>query len=126
MDSTRIEQSEADLKNHLNDTLRFLQKSAKEYDNGDVAEAKQMALQLRKLLYDKKNATSILSLLKIKDKINFLDTGIPYNPANLLSQLTLVSVNYKSDGKNTYAAYHPLLDQYQQLGRVSKWYSFDT
>jgi hypothetical protein len=63
----KIIQNEDDFKRYLSEQIGFLKKSAKEYDNGDIAEYKNMSSRLRVLLYDHGRNVSLLSHLKIKD-----------------------------------------------------------
>jgi hypothetical protein len=67
-------QSDADFKRLLTEQIHFLQKSAKEYDEGDFLEAKQMSIRLRVLLHDTHKSVSLLAHLGRKD-MEFYDTS---------------------------------------------------
>jgi hypothetical protein len=65
----------------LRQQIRWLQKSADEYDRGDVTEAIQMAVRLRVLLYDPSKANaqsrSLLTHLGLKLTLKLLSTASP-------------------------------------------------
>ncbi|MBI3401128.1 MAG: hypothetical protein HY048_06880 [Acidobacteria bacterium] len=67
-------QSRADLLQHLDDQVGFLQTSACRYDAGVFAEAKRLATQIRTLVHDTKNCKSLLLQLEMKDR-RFLDSA---------------------------------------------------
>jgi hypothetical protein len=97
----RIKQSKDQLNLHLKEQFSFLQKSAKEFDNGDLSEAKRMALHLRILLHDTGRQKSLLTSVGLKSQIKFLNTAYPYNPKNLVSHTGLVSINFSNDEKTS-------------------------
>jgi len=76
---------------HLNTQLRFLEQSANAYDNGDLEEAKRLALILRILLYDSPNSHSVLSQLGKKDQL-FEDSAVNYDSNNILGHGGLVEI----------------------------------
>ncbi|WP_420156150.1 hypothetical protein [Siphonobacter sp.] len=55
--------------------LKFLKKSCKEFDEGDLDEATRMAIIIRILVHDTGASTSLLKHLELKDKIKFLNTS---------------------------------------------------
>lgn len=90
-----IKQTDDDFQRHLAEQIHFLQKSAKEYDEGDFLEAKQMSVRLRVLLHDHgRNSVSLLTHLN-KKNIDFYDTSANYPSNNLLfeSRLTCLKVH---------------------------------
>lgn len=54
------------------------------FDKGHLHEAKEMAVKIRTLLHDTSNSTSILSHLKKKSKILFINTRSKYHANNLV------------------------------------------
>ncbi|GAB5536781.1 MAG: hypothetical protein Rubg2KO_30300 [Rubricoccaceae bacterium] len=83
-------QSREELEEHLRDQLRFLRRSADAFDEGDHGEAKRMALQVRVLVHDTGQSTSLLTHLGLQ-KLTFLDTSSEYVPGNLVGQSMLTS-----------------------------------
>ena len=69
-------QSQAELSQHLQEQLEFLQASAGAYDQGFEGEAKRLAVSIRVLVHDTSNSNSLLGQLGQKD-IKFLDSAIP-------------------------------------------------
>jgi hypothetical protein len=55
--------------------IGFLRRSASMYDSGSRDEAVRLATTLRLLLHDGGRSTSLLSLLKIKDQLRYVDTA---------------------------------------------------
>lgn len=64
----------SDFKKHLQKQLKLLRKASKEYDNGDMDEAINIAIRLRVLLHDKGRNTSLLTHLQQRNKLYFLST----------------------------------------------------
>lgn len=100
----KIVQSVEELKKHLQEQLRFLKKSCRDYDNGDISEAKRIALQLRVLLHDTNSSNSLLSQLNLKEKLSYLDSAFPFDPHNLMPHCGLLFINSNS------TIYIPLLN----------------
>jgi hypothetical protein len=67
----------------LGESRDFLERSARAFDDGYVAEAKRLAVALRVLLHDTQQSHSLLKQLRVKDTLAFLDTAEPINPHNL-------------------------------------------
>lgn len=93
-----------DLEVQYQDHLRFLERSCKEYDQGDSSEAKRMAVSLRVLLHNTKNSKSLLSQLKMDDVL-FWSSGDLYTPSNLLSSFPLCTISITDKE----VLFHPLL-----------------
>lgn len=68
--------------------------SCKLFDQGHIHEAKEMAVKIRTLLHDTSSSTSILSHLKKKSKIIFINTGDIYDVDNLIATHSLVSLRF--------------------------------
>lgn len=99
----RIEITKEELLSHLNEQIRFLQRSAASYDNGFEDEAKRLAVVIRVLMHDSPNSTSLLTLLGRKD-IKFYDTSVPYDPRNLLSYNGLTMMKLSTGEGASYVA----------------------
>ena len=69
------QQSEDMLKQHLDEHVGFLKRSAELYDQGIVAEAKRLAVSIRVLLHDTGNSVSLLGQLGMKGGQKFVDTA---------------------------------------------------
>ena len=90
--------SKQELVQHLKEQIKFLQSSCKLYDTGSEFEAKRMALTLRVLLYDSGNGSSLLGLLHLKKKMQFISTAQPYQSNNFLTQQCLAQMNIGNQG----------------------------
>jgi hypothetical protein len=88
----KTELSNAELQEHLVEQLEFLERSASSFDEGFEGEIKRLAVAVRVLVHDTGNSTSLLTLLNQKD-VDFVDTSIPYEEANLLSHSGLVQIS---------------------------------
>jgi hypothetical protein len=58
---------------HLDQQMKFLETSAKHFDEGEIAEAKRMATHIRVLVHDTKSSKSLLRQLELKTTL-FRDT----------------------------------------------------
>lgn len=85
------QQTQEDLKNQFKAQIRFLEKSCQEYDNGDLDEAKRIAIGLRILFHDTRNSKSLLSQLNIPNDLFLSATGL-YTPSNLLPSYSLCDI----------------------------------
>lgn len=119
----KIDQSHQELLSHLEEQLQFLRKSSQDFDEGDMAEAKRIAVCIRILVHDK-NSKSLLSQLGIKEKISYLNSALPFNPKNLMPYMGLLLVSYKSDPNDTTCIYRPLLDKGPQVKPNKEWLTF--
>ncbi|MGA2587176.1 MAG: SEC-C metal-binding domain-containing protein [Candidatus Aminicenantales bacterium] len=91
----KIPISKDDLIRHLNEQLHFLKQSAISFDSGFEGEAKRLAVDLRILLYDSKQSTSLLGQLGMKNQM-FIDSAVKYDPNNLLGYGGLVCIAMES------------------------------
>ena len=69
-----------DFKEHFEEQLGFLERSAAAYDAGDEPEAKRLAVNLRVLLHDTRRSTSLFTHLRVKDKLSFRNTASEPHP----------------------------------------------
>ena len=105
---SKIKQSHSEIIEHLNEQMNFLKSSCQAFDFGNIAEGKRIALALRILLHDTKNSTSLLSQLKLKDKIKFLNSAYNYDSNNLFAYHGLVGLRISSDDRGN--RFFPLLE----------------
>lgn len=88
---------------HLSDQLEFLRRSAEGFDEGFDGEASRMAVTLRVLLHDTKQSHSLLSQMGVLAGTTlFVDTAVPIDPRNLVSNPGLVMMRVVSGGEGTY------------------------
>ncbi len=73
----RHRQTDPELMEHLYDQMGFLRRSAEHYDAGNFSEAKRLATTLRVLLHDSKKSKSLLTQLRLKSELRFVDTAGP-------------------------------------------------
>ena len=88
----KVKQTKAELRQHLRESISFLEMSASAFDAGHVHEAKRLATTIRVIVHDTKNSHSLLSQLGIKQTMGFLDSAYPYDPENLASHHGLVGL----------------------------------
>lgn len=100
----KISLSSEELQKKLEEHLNFLEKSAKDFDEGDYAEAQRMASSLRILLNDAGRNHALLKTLGVLDSIYFYDCAFDYNPGLLKVFHSLISVGMLS------RRYSPLYD----------------
>ncbi|MEK6733845.1 MAG: hypothetical protein AABY27_01925 [Pseudomonadota bacterium] len=98
----KIPQTKNDLKRQLSEQLQLLETSANLYDQGDVIQAKNMAVRLRTILYDSGKSQSLLSQLGIKS-IQFADTAMDDNSNVITAHCALVHMFFGS-GETKYVA----------------------
>lgn len=96
------QQSEEELKAHLEEQISFLRASADAYDSGFEGEAKRIAVAIRVLMHDTRNSTSLLGQLGLKSS-QFLDTSLPTSPGNMTSHSGLIVTAMGSGGAKYYA-----------------------
>ncbi len=90
----KLKQSRIELENQLKEQIGFLITSCKLYDEGRHAEAKRLASTLRILFHETKKSRSLLGQLYLRE-IHWIDTSAPYDPENLVSHISLVSIKYE-------------------------------
>jgi hypothetical protein len=73
----KVKQGRQDLLAEFQVQLRFLRRSAREFDNGDEDEAKRLAVVLRLLLHNTKQSHALLKQVGIQHQLKFLDTWTP-------------------------------------------------
>lgn len=105
----KIAQSQQELLSHLNEQIQFIKKSATDFDNGDITEAKRIALHIRTLVHDTKNTTSLLSQLGIKEKILYLNSALPYS-SSIISHIGLVYLKCTNTTNGIISNYSPFLN----------------
>jgi hypothetical protein len=92
-----IRRSRQELLAETQTQLRFLLKSAKDFDEGDLSEAKRLATGLRVLLHQTTNSHSLL--FQIGGSLwRFKDTSSPYNERNLVTHTGLVALQASGQG----------------------------
>ena len=89
----RIKVPTSELRVQLKDQIGFLISSCNLFDQGKKQEAKRIAAHLRILFHDTRMSKSLLSQLGL-ESIRYLNTAEPYDPANLVSHVGLVSFKF--------------------------------
>lgn len=115
-----MEQTHEQLLQHLRDHLGFLSVSCSEYDRGNEAEAKRLAVSLRLIFHHTARSISLLGQLPELAGMKMYDTAAPVgpNPPHLKSShLEMVLVG---DGR-----YLPKLDDTQVDGRRERFTTVD-
>ncbi|OZE22376.1 hypothetical protein CH256_22495 [Rhodococcus sp. 05-2254-6] len=105
-----------DLRADLAEQRYFLRASCDLYDAGNVVEAKRIAVVLRVLVHDtfypdgKPNSRSLLSLMGVKSKLQWITVGA-VDPANLLSSLNLTFMTMETTETGTQFSYTPYSEE---------------
>ena len=79
----------------LHEQLRWLERSANAYDQGDVSEAIQMATRFRVLFHDKGRQVSVMTHLGMKSSLRLLSTALPLRPGS--GGFALITLNMLLD-----------------------------
>lgn len=112
----KIELSNSELQEHLEEQIEFMECSASSYDSGFEGEIKRLAVSVRVLVHDTGRSTSLTTLLNKKD-VAFVDTSFPFDENNKMTHSGLVQVSLGSRRSRPL----PLLDD----GPFSRAISFD-
>jgi hypothetical protein len=96
----------AELEDHLNEQLHFLESSAGAFDKGFDGEAKRLAVAIRVLVHDTSKSRSLLGQLGRLQSQKFVDTALPEVPGNVGTYSGLLSISADQTG----AKYTPHLD----------------
>ena len=89
----RIKVPKSELTVQLKDQIDFLISSCDLFDQGKKEEAKRIAAHLRILFHDTHRSKSLLGQLGL-ESISYLNTAEPYDPANLVSHVGLLSFKF--------------------------------
>ena len=93
-----------ELEKKLEEQIRYLQRSAEIYDQGNEDEAPRLATTLRVLLHDSAHSKSLLGQLN-KKNIPFYDSAVPFDPQNVSPFGGLVNISLGASAK-----YLPMFD----------------
>lgn len=116
-------QTNDDFSRFLNEQCRFLEKSNKSWDRGDLSESKRIAVALRVLLHDTASSRSILYQLGRKNDIKFLDTSGEIDKKVNYAVCNFVALKYEIlSGKSEI---EPLLDKHVNLNYIGfdEWWN---
>ena len=101
--------SEPECVAELRHQVGFLKSSAAAYDAGNEAEAKRLASTIRLLVHDTGRSTSLLTQLKVKDLVLFLDTAGPVSMANMMTTMGLLMLQLRTtEGEPPQGSYLPV------------------
>lgn len=93
----KVELSEEDLLEHLDEQIDFLKASSTSFDAGFDGEIKRLAISVRVLVHDTGSSTSLLALLN-KKGIQFLDTSLPFDEQNVMTHSSLIQISMGQKG----------------------------
>lgn len=85
-----------ELKEYWDDQINFLIREVNEFDNGSENEARRIASCLRILLHETKYSKSLVRQIGIN--LIYFSSSSFYNPANLLTSWTLLTLRLGPDG----------------------------
>lgn len=97
----------ADYVEHVQDQLDFLKDSGESFDAGKIGEAKRLATVVRVLLHDTAKSKSLLSLMKLKERMSYLNTATPYIPSDLIGAhygLVVLRMDFGPDAETSFEA----------------------
>jgi hypothetical protein len=111
------------LEKQLQEQIKFMESSAKSFDEGQESEAKRLATQLRVLLHDTSNSKSLLSQLGVKNTLQFYSS---INKREGLRLGPLTGLILKSLGPNGGKYVAPLDDfppdhEFRKIGFDEYW-----
>ena len=112
----KIKQPENELMEHLKREIRFISRSSKAFDSGDVDEARIMASRIRLLVHDTTPSHSLLGQLEKKDCL-FYDSARPRTDGDLGPYHGLVGMEF---GPKPRWGWIPLLFSEQNLAESKK------
>ncbi|MDP3057940.1 MAG: hypothetical protein Q8N36_00550 [bacterium] len=102
----------------------FLQRSARDYDEGDEDEAQRMATTLRNLFHNNEksdsNSKALIQHLGITNTLSLISTTTPYLPANMVPYLGVITLRSTGGLGGEYIA-NCLVDE----NMPNKWLGFD-
>lgn len=75
--------AEPDLAKALDIQVGYLQRSARDFDDGELDEAHRLAVTVRVLCHDTRQSTSLLTQLGWKDSMGFMDSSHPAEPPTM-------------------------------------------
>jgi hypothetical protein len=116
-----------DFRSKLEEQLRFLETSCREYDAGRRDEAVRLATQMRIVFHDAGKSVSLLRHLKSKS-INLLSTAVK-NPAKNPSGYWPGLIEWELDPHNSIFACRPKFDATRQARRLvpfNYWWESET
>lgn len=108
------------LMEQLQEQIFALRSSCQSFDNGQLWEAKRLALTTRILVHDTARSTSLLKHLEVKDRMYFLSTTHPDLPENKAPFTGLVGLRINVTEENQEITYFPHLDENERV-----WITFD-
>ncbi|WP_306009571.1 hypothetical protein [Bacillus sp. MMSF_3328] len=111
--------TEQDFLEHLNEQIYFLQISSENFDKGIFIEAKRLAVVIRTLLHDTTSSTSLLTHLKVKQKLYYFNTAIPE------SKFGLTGIRTTTEGGGR-TEYYPPLNNLSEKRKQRPWVTFST
>lgn len=111
----------------LNVQRQAIAASCKSYDEGNKWESLRLATAVYVVVHDGgKHSKSLLTQLGIMNGLQFVASGPPHEPKNLMPQTTIVSVKLSAGGHGSASAeYVPFLDEGPEKYRLikfSKWW----
>lgn len=115
------QQSEEELRDHLDEQISFLEASADAYDSGFEGEAKRISVALRVPLHDTRTSASLLGQLGLKSG-QFWDTSWPISSGNMTPHSGLVLTAMGADGANYVAFLDDGIDQ-PTLKSFDEWWN---
>ncbi len=114
-----IPQTEAELERQFQEQLRFVRRSAEAFDQGEVSEAKRIAVALRVLLHQTKKSHSLLTQTQRVDQ-QFYSSIEPDNDDNISVYAPLVGLVTTSSG----ATVVPRLDDFDFVSKEERMIPF--
>jgi len=113
----KIPPTTAELEEHLREQLHFLRWSCQYFDQGREIEAKRIASALHILFVDTEESPSLLSQMRLRDEIQFRNTGYDEAPGNLLTYTGLVGLHF-SKGQWSYVPMFQTFSEGIPQGRI--------
>lgn len=118
-----IDREEHDYTESLTEQLDFLVNNCKMYDQGKYNYAKQIALNIRVIIFDSYSSTSVLTHLGKKESMQFCSTAPFPKKAVYFNELT-TTIDRFNESNTIEHTFIPILNANKEHGK--KWVDFET
>jgi hypothetical protein len=110
-----MKQSDAELREHLQEQVGFILASAEAFHQGRQSEAKRMATAIRILVHDTGRSHSLLSQLAVKNRILYYDTATSVADPRIASAISLAGMVLTIGKNGPQSFWSPNLDPDSEL-----------
>ena len=119
----------SDLRDRLSVQVRLLKRSAGVFDDGDHAEALNLATRIRVLVHDTRSSTSLLTQLGVLERMEFMDTSalsvmnaLPATPKEGVLKVTVGGLHVTRMSTAGPPAFVAPLDDSDRFAPFTEWW----